>query len=88
MTAARLILRAITATLAVIVVGTIGVFGFQLITPFRQAIDGPPASLGWGTPGATVATFASVTVIALLLVVVIWLIASPIRQDTRQRYQR
>lgn len=88
MSAASLILRGIFATLIVIVIGTVGVFGFTVVEPFYAAFGEPPSSLGWGSPAFNVLTFASFGFIGLFLVVIIWLVYAPIRQDQRQDFRR
>lgn len=85
---ARLILRIVMATVTVICVGAIGVLGFTVIEPFYQAFGEPPAALDWGTPASTTITFASVALLALLLVLVIWFVTAPIRHDRRQQFRR
>lgn len=87
MSAAALVLRIVFATVTVIVVGTIGVFGFTVIEPFHAAFGEPPAALGWGTPASTTLAFAATALVGLLLVLIIWLIAAPIRNDQRQQFR-
>lgn len=87
MSAAALILRIVFATVIVIVIGTIGVFGFTVIEPFYAAFGEPPSSLGWGSPASTTLLFAAIAILGLLLVVVIWLVAAPIRRDQRQQFR-
>jgi len=87
MSARALILRIIVATLAVIVVGVIGVFGFIILEPFSQSFGSPPSSLGWGSLGAHTLTFAVAGIFGLILTIVIWLVYAPIRQDRRQQYR-
>jgi len=50
MGAPQFVLRIIVATIAVLTVGTIAVFGFNVVEPFYGAFGEPPASLGWGNP--------------------------------------
>lgn len=87
MSAAALIVRIIFATVAVLAVGTIAVFGFIVLEPFSQAFGSPPASLGWGSLGAHTLTFAVAGIFGLILVIVIWLVYAPIRQDQRQQFR-
>jgi len=88
MSAARLILRLVFGTVAALLVGTILVIGFtQVIEPFSQNFSAP-AGLGWGSPGATVLTWAAIAGIGLLLFLIIWLVAAPIRRDRRQQFGR
>jgi TRAP-type C4-dicarboxylate transport system permease small subunit len=87
MSAARLILRIIIATVIVITLGVIAIFGFQVIEPFYGAFGDPPASLGWGTPATKTLAFASFGFIGLFLVLIIWFVYAPIREDRRQQYR-
>lgn len=88
MSAPRLVFRFVLATVTVIAVGTIAVFGYvNIIEPFDNALAGPPASLNWPDPGGTTTAMAVVGFLALLLVLIIWLVAAPIRQDKRQQFR-
>lgn len=88
MSAARLILRLVVLTVAVIMVGLILVLGFTtMIEPFSQTFSAP-ASLGWGSPGSTVVMWAAIAGIAFLGFIVVYLIAAPIRNDRRQQFGR
>lgn len=87
MSAAALVLRIVVATVTVIAVGTIGVFGFTVIEPFHAAFDKPPAALGWGDPATTTLAFTATAILGLLLVLVIWFIAAPIKRDQRQQFR-
>lgn len=88
MSAASLILRIIVATVIVLTLGTIGVFGFTVIEPFYQAFGEPPSSLGWGSPAMNVLAFGSFGFLGLFLVLIIWLVYAPIREDKRQQFRR
>lgn len=83
--AAALIIRMMFASVFVLVVAIIGVFGFLVLEPFYGSFGEPPSSLGWSSPGTTNIAMVSFAFIALLMVVVIWLIAAPIQQDRRQQ---
>lgn len=85
MSAAGLIFRIAIATVTVISIGAIGVFGFTVIEPFYAAFGEPPSSLDWGTPASTVVAFASFSLLGLMLVLIIWLISAPVRNDRRQQ---
>jgi hypothetical protein len=87
MSAPRLILRILVATVTVIAVGTTAVLGFSVIEPIEGQFSAP-ASLGWGNVGGTVLTFAAAGFLSLLLVLIIWFIAAPIRRDKRQQFRR
>jgi len=86
MTAARLILRIIMATATVIAIGAIGVLGFMTIEPFFNAF-GEPTGLGDATPAGNVMLFGSLGVLGLLLVLVLWFVYAPIREDKRQQFR-
>lgn len=88
MSAASLVLRIVVATITVIALGAIAVYGYiGIVEPMYGAFGNPPASLGWGDPATTVVAFTVVGVMGLLLVLVIWFIAAPIRQDQRQQFR-
>jgi len=87
MGAPQFVLRIIVATIAVLTVGTIAVFGFNVVEPFYGAFGEPPASLGWGDPAMLTVTFASIAFVGMLLFIVIWLVSAPIRNDRRQGYR-
>lgn len=87
MSAASLVLRVVMATVTLIAIGTIFVLGFTVIEPFYAAFGEPPAALGWGTPASTTLTFASVGMLGLFLVLIIWFVYAPIRQDQRQQFR-
>lgn len=87
MSAAALILRIIVAGIAVITIGTIGVFGFTVIEPFHAAFGEPPSSLDWGSPASTTLTFTAAGIFGLFLALVIWFVYAPIKQDQRQQYR-
>jgi len=87
MSAATLTLRVMVATITVIVLGVMFVFGFTVMEPFYQSLGEPPAALDWGTPGSTTLTFAATGMIGLLLVLIIWFVAAPIREDRRQQFR-
>lgn len=85
MSAAGLVLRIVVASVTVIAVGAIGVFGFVVIEPFFAAFSDAGSAVGWDSPASTVVAFASFGIIGLLLVLIIWLISAPIRNDRRQQ---
>lgn len=86
MSAARLILRIIMATVTVIAVGAIGVFGWVMMGPFFEAI-GEPSGFGSVTPASNLMLFSSLGLLGLLLVLVIWFVYAPIRNDRRQQFR-
>lgn len=64
--------------------------GYTLLDPiYNNVIDpGQMADLGWGAPQDVVMLFAGLGMIGLGIVVLLWWIASPIRDDVRQEQQR
>jgi hypothetical protein len=88
MRAAELIALLIFGPVLLLTIGTIGVFGFVVVEPFSQSFGSPPASLGWGDPGGSVVVFASAGFIGLIVVILLWMVYSPIRSDRRQAYRR
>ncbi|MFP4627211.1 MAG: hypothetical protein ACOCQY_02755 [Halorhabdus sp.] len=87
MSVAIFIMVMVVASVAVISVGAILVFGFKIIGPIQSTLSGPPEALGWGDPGTNAVTFAAIGGIGLMLVIIIWLIASPVHKDRRQQYR-
>lgn len=85
MSAAGLIVRIVFASVIIITLGVIAVFGFTIIEPFYTSFGDPPSSLDWGSPGSITLLFSSFGFIGLMLVLVIWLIVAPIREDRRQQ---
>jgi len=89
MSAPRLVLRIVIATVTIICVGTIAVIGFtQVVEPFDAALSGPPDSLGWPDAAGTTTTMVVAGLLGLILVLIIWFIAAPIRRDRRQQFRR
>lgn len=88
MTAIRLVLRITIATVIVLVLGVTAVFGFTVVEPFYQAFGSAPASLEWGNLGLHTVAFTAAGFIGLILVLIIWMIAAPIRGDRRQQFRR
>jgi len=87
MSGARLVLRIIMATVTVIAVGAIGVFGWVMMGPFFESI-GEPTGFGSATPAGNLMLFSSLGLLGLLLVLVLWFVYAPIRNDRRQQFRR
>lgn len=86
MAGADTIFKLVGGTLTlVILIFVVGV-GFTLVDPiYNQVLDLPLlSSLGWGDPGSIALLFMGLSLIGLGLVVIVWWIASPIRDDVRQ----
>lgn len=86
MSGADTVLRVIGAILAIVVILFVSAVGLALTEPiYQNTIDvALMESLGWGAPQDTLMMFFGLGFIGLSLVVIIWLIASPIRDDVRQ----
>lgn len=82
--AAQFILRTIFGTVLIIVLGTMAVFGVQIVEPMYFGFGEPPSSLGWGEPGLNALVFMSFGLIGLLLVIVLYMVFAPIQNDVRQ----
>lgn len=85
MGAPELMIRTMVATISVIAVGAVGVIGYLgVVSPFRTSLPGPPSSLGWGDPGGVVGLFTMLAMLGLLLLIIVWYVSAPIRDDKRQ----
>lgn len=86
MVGADTVISAVLATLSVLVITFVGWVMVLLVDPlFNNVVDQSLfTSLGWGSPQDTVYLFATLAMIGLVFVVVIWWIARPIRNDVRQ----
>jgi len=87
MSAASLVLRIIVFLVSMIAIGAIFVLGFTVIEPFHAAFGEPPDGLGWADSAGTTLTFASFGMIGLLLVLIIWFVSAPVREDRRQQFR-
>jgi len=86
---ARLILRLMVATVLILIAGTMAVFEFSgILEPMANAFNGPPGSLGWGTPIDDVMSYVVAGMLGTLLIVTIWLVVAPIKADVRQQFRR
>lgn len=82
--AARLIFRLCFATVLVIIAGTVSVFGFQILEPVYFGFGEPASSLNWGEPGKLALTYASFGMLGVFLVIILWFVYAPIKEDVRQ----
>lgn len=85
--AIALLLRMMVATLSILIVGTIAVFGMQFIEPIGAVLSTPDA-LGWSDPFEVVGGIFVAAIVGLMLVIAIWLITAPVRNDRRQQIRR
>jgi len=88
MSAAALILRIMFATVTLIVLGVTSVFGFIVIEPFAAAFGAPGGLPGWSGLGDNLLMFTSMGFLGLLLVLTLWFVYAPIRNDRRQQFRR
>lgn len=86
MVGADSVVAAVMATVSVLVIVFVGWVMTILVDPiFNNVVDQSlMTTLGWGSPQETVYLFATLAMIGLVFVVVIWWIARPIRNDVRQ----
>lgn len=80
------VVRVVAGSIAMLVIIFVGWVGVVLIDPiYNSVIDTSLMSrLGWGAPQDTVYLFMTLAAAGLLLTVIVWWIASPIRDDVRQ----
>jgi hypothetical protein len=90
MTAGQTILRLIVYVVTVIAAGMTLVMGFLFVVePFAQAgVGDTPAALGWGDLSGSLLSWMVAGGLSLLLVLVIWVVAAPVRRDKRQQFRR
>jgi len=86
MVGADSIIKVVAAPIAVFAIIVVTGIGFQLMDPIYNTVfdHSLMAELGWGSPQDTVMRFAGLGFIGLILVVILWLVSSPIRKDQRQ----
>jgi len=87
MNGAAFILRLIVGTVAILVLGTIFVFGFIFLDPFAAAFGSPPASLGWELGSLQILGYAAAGMIGLIVVLLVWMIYGTVRNDRRQAFR-
>ncbi|TQQ78602.1 hypothetical protein EGH24_13855 [Halonotius terrestris] len=80
------VIRVVAAPVVLLVIIFVSWVGVTLYDPISAAIDGPPASLGWGDP--RIYFFMALGLVSLSLIVIVWLWVSPIRRDVRQDIDR
>lgn len=78
------ILRLIGASVAFVAVIIIGAVGWQVIDPLYNNLGLGDLPSQWGAPQETVMFMAGLASIGLLIVIAVWWIVSPIRDDVRQ----
>lgn len=79
----------LTVLFVLILVAVAGVFA-MLVEPILDGVidTGLMSDLGWGVPFDVLVLFAGIAMLALGVVVVLWWIVSPIRDDVRQEQVR
>lgn len=86
MSAAEFMLRMVVITVLALVVGVMAVMGFStIIEPFYGAFGEPSAALGWGEPGLAALRASAASFIGIFLVLVVYLLLAPIKNDVRQQ---
>lgn len=80
------VLRLIGATLALIIIAWVASVGFALFDAIYNDVIDPQKmkDLGWGAPQDTVMLFAALAFAGLTIVIVIWYLVAPVRDDVRQ----
>lgn len=86
MVGADSIIKVIAAVLSLFVIAVVAGVGYTLVDPiYNQLFDaGDLASVGWDGNQDIPLRFMGLGFIGLTLVVMFWLISSPIRDDQRQ----
>ena len=86
MSATSLLFRMMFGTVMVIVLGMCAaVAGVFVIEPIHFALGGV-APVIEGNPSSQVILFSSVSLIGLISVLLVWMVAAPIRRDVRQEF--
>lgn len=90
MVGADTIIRLIATVVFALVLLFVVAVGYSLMDPiYNNVIDeSMMTGLGWGSPQDTIMLFAGLGLIGMGLVVVLWWIVSPIRDDVRQEQRR
>lgn len=90
MAGADTIIKLIATVLFVFVLVFVAAVGTQLMDPvYTNVVDSQEMTdLGWGAPQDVVYLFMTISMIALGIVVILWWVASPIRDDVRQEETR
>lgn len=88
MSAARLIMSIVIATVTIITLAVVAAFGMAVMEPLSAELGSPPDSLGWSDPGSSVLPMAVMGFVGLALVLTIWFIALPVKEDRRQEVRR
>jgi len=81
------IARVIGGTITLVVIAWVMSVGYSLIEPIYTNTINPSlmTSLGWGAPQDVVMLFVALASAGLSIVVIIWWLVAPIREDVRQQ---
>ena len=86
MAGADTVLRLVFGTMSIITVAFVAAVGYTVMDPiFAQRNTELMTGLGWGTPHETVMLFAGLAFIGISMVVILWWLVAPVRQDVRQQ---
>jgi hypothetical protein len=87
--AAALVLRIIVSVVLLVVLGTAAAVSFTgALEPLAAAVGDPGASLGWGSPATDALTYGGSALVSILLVLILWTVFAPIKNDVRQQFRR
>lgn len=86
MVGADTIIRLIGSTLALFVLVFVAGVGYMLADPIYNDVIDPQemTDLGWGAPQDVVMLFMGLAMIGIVIVIILWWIVAPARQDVRQ----
>lgn len=89
MSAPKLILRIMVASVLMIAISTTLVFGFtEVLEPWAARFGGVGPANGWGDLSGTTLMAASSAGLGLLLTLLVWFVAAPVQNDVRQEVRR
>lgn len=84
MAGADTVLRVIMGTISIVVIIVVGAVGYALLDPLYSALGFGDLPAGWGAPQDVVMLFFGLATIGLIIVVIVWWVASSAREDVRQ----
>jgi len=79
------LLRVLVVTPVIVAVGVVFAFGFtSVLEPFANSFGGIGPQHGWGNLAIDTLGYGAFGGLFLMLVIILWFIFSPIREDVRQ----